>query len=133
MRLIFVIYILSTTRVGTRPVTSQFFFFFFFFIFICKIPKFWFNNQYLKKENKAEKKEKDLNRAENFEMESRYLKLCYEFRAFIKGMKAAFYVQTRYIRNSKCVRWSKDSAKLLFEKIFYLFIFIYTLFTVDSI
>ena len=57
MRLIFVIYILSTTRVGTRPVTSQFFFFFFFISCICKIPKFWFNNQYLKKENKAEKKE----------------------------------------------------------------------------
>ena len=28
---------------------------------------------------------------ENFKIESRYLKLCYEFRAFIRRMKAAFY------------------------------------------
>ena len=28
---------------------------------------------------------------ENFKIESRYLKLCYEFKAFIKCMKAAFY------------------------------------------
>ena len=28
---------------------------------------------------------------ENFKIEDRYLKLCYEFRAFIRCMKAAFY------------------------------------------
>ena len=28
---------------------------------------------------------------ENFKIESRYLKLCYEFRVFIRCMKAAFY------------------------------------------
>ena len=28
---------------------------------------------------------------ENLKIESRYLKLCYEFRAFIRCMKAAFY------------------------------------------
>ena len=28
---------------------------------------------------------------ENFKIESRYLKLCYEFRAFIRCMKAVFY------------------------------------------
>ena len=28
---------------------------------------------------------------ENFKIESRYLRLCYEFRAVIKCMKAAFY------------------------------------------
>ena len=28
---------------------------------------------------------------ENFKLESRYLKLCHEFRAFIICMKAAFY------------------------------------------
>ena len=28
---------------------------------------------------------------ENFEIENRYLKLCYKFRVFIRCMKAAFY------------------------------------------
>ena len=28
---------------------------------------------------------------ENFKIESRYLKLCYEFKAFIRCMKGAFY------------------------------------------
>ena len=33
-----------------------------------------------KKENKAVKKEKNLNRIENFKIESGYLKICYELR-----------------------------------------------------
>ena len=43
------------------------------------------------KRKKKEKKEKDINWMENFKIESRYPKLCYEFRAFISCMKAAFY------------------------------------------
>ena len=57
--------------------------------YICKIPKSWFSNRYLKKKKRLRKK-KDLNWMENFKTESKYLKLCYEFRAS-RCMKAAFY------------------------------------------
>ena len=42
--------------------------------YISKIPKSWFNKQYLKNKKKEEKRER-LNYMENFTTESRYLKL----------------------------------------------------------
>ena len=61
--------------------------------YTCKIPKSWFNNQYLKQYNRQRKKQWGLNWMENFKIESTYVKLCYEFRTFIRLMKAAFYRQ----------------------------------------
>ena len=66
------------------------------------------------KETKIEKKERDLNWIENLKVENRYLKLCYEFRPFIRRMKAAFY-RPDY-QNSSSVRWLKHSVKYLFQK-----------------
>ena len=59
--------------------------------YLCEKLKSWFNNQFLKKKKKTEQKERDLNIIENFKIESRYLKLCYQSRAFIRCVKAAFY------------------------------------------
>ena len=58
--------------------------------YIWQIPKSRFNNQCLKKK-KIEKEERDLNGMDNLKIKSRYLQLCYEFRDFIKCIKAAFY------------------------------------------
>ena len=50
-----------------------------------------FNNQYLKKKKRTEKKESGINWKENFKIESRYLRLCYEFSSFNRCVEAAFY------------------------------------------
>ena len=42
------------------------------------------------KEKNVEKKERGLNLMDNFKIKGRYLKLCYEFRTFIRCTKAAF-------------------------------------------
>ena len=82
--------------------------------YLCEKLKSWFNNQFLKKKKKTEQKERDLNIIENFKIESRYLKLCYQSRAFIRCVKAAFYWPD--YQNSQCVRWSKDSTEDSFWK-----------------
>ena len=43
------------------------------------------------KEKNAEERERDLKWMENLKVESRYLKVCNEFRAVIRCMKAGFY------------------------------------------
>ena len=65
------------------------------------------------KENKEEKRERDLNWMENFKIEGRYLKLCNEFQAVVRRMKLLFTDES--IKNSRYVRWSKDSAEHLFQ------------------
>ena len=48
---------------------------------------------------------------EDLKTESRYLKLCYEFRVFLRFMKAAFYISDFWK-----FRWSKDSAEDFISK-----------------
>ena len=48
---------------------------------------------------------------EDLQTESRYLKLCYEFRVFLRFMKAAFYISDFWK-----FRWSKDSTKDFISK-----------------
>ena len=48
---------------------------------------------------------------EDLKTESRYLKLCYEFRVFLRFMKAAFYISDFWK-----FRWSKDSTKDFISK-----------------
>ena len=82
MRLTFLIYILLSILAAipwsTRTVS-----------YICKIPKSCFNNQYLIINSRQKRKRFKLNG--KFQNESRYLKLPYEFKSFIRCMKAAFY------------------------------------------
>ena len=60
--------------------------------YICKIPKSSFNGQCLKKKKGREKRERyKLNGEQISNIDGRYLMLYYEFRAFIRCMKAAFY------------------------------------------
>ena len=61
------------------------------------------------KKKKAEQKEWDLNWIEDFKIESGYLKLCYEYRAFVNCMKNAF-LQTGF---SKILNVSVDQENLL--------------------
>ena len=88
--LIFLIYILLTALAavpsGTRPVTSQFVA---LINCLCKIPKSWFNNQYLKKMQRKEKeKRKRFKLNGKLQNWSKYLN---EFRAVTRCMRAAFY------------------------------------------
>ena len=72
------------------------------------------------KEKETEKKERYLISMENFKIESRYLRLCYAFMAFIRCMKAAFYrpdyqkfLMCPLIKRFGRVFVSKNAAELL--------------------
>ena len=57
--------------------------------YLSNISKSSFNNQYLKK--RAEKKERNLNWMEGFKIKSRYVKLCYKLRTFIRFLETVFH------------------------------------------
>ena len=60
-------------------------------IIYVRNPNLHLTINFWKRKKKTEQKERDLNWIENFKIESRYLKLCYQSRAFIRCVKAAFY------------------------------------------
>ena len=72
---------------GTRPVTSKFV----ALVIYVKSLNLELITNIWKRKKKAEKRGRDLNWIENFTIESRYLKLCNEFRTFIRFMKATIY------------------------------------------
>ena len=89
--------------IGVKPVTLQ-------FITLVTYVKHLNHHLIINIWKKAEKKERDLNWMEDFKIESRFVKLCYELRAFTRCLETAFY---RPDFQKFLIRWSKDLAEHL--------------------